>query len=390
MMPVLPKLLPGNCLTLLRSGAQFFPALEAEIDAAQKLIHIETYIYADDSAGRRIADALTRAVVRGVRVRLIVDGFGSKRYFTALRDELLMAGVEVLLYRPDLTNWDLRRSRLRRLHRKIAVIDGRVGFVGGINIIDDMNTPNHTPPRRDYAVRITGPVLRSLAAEAESLWRIVAWANFRQRWVHAPQAAHVQALRCGHQHAALVVRDNFMHREDIEDAYLDAIRAARREIILACPYFFPGQRFRQALKDAARRDVRVVVLLQARVEFVLLHYATRALYGAMLDAGVEIHEYSKSFFHAKVAVIDGNWATVGSSNIDPFSLLLAREANIVVCDEGFALELRASLLEHLSQGAQPVEPRHWRRNPLRLRVRIWAAYGITRFLIGWFGYADRQ
>jgi cardiolipin synthase len=389
-MPVLPELLPGNCLRLLLSGAQFFPALEADIDAAQKLIHIETYIYVDDAAGRRIANALMRAVARGVHVRLIADGFGCKRYFTVLREELLAAGVEVLLYRPDLTSWDLRRSRLRRLHRKIAVIDGRVGFVGGINIIDDMNTPNHTPPRRDYAVRIMGPVLQSLAAEAESLWRIVAWANFRQRWIHAPQAGSVHALQCGHQHAALVVRDNLLHREDIENAYLAAIQAARVEIILACPYFFPGQRFRQALKDAAGRGVRVIVLLQARVEFALLHYASRALYGALLDAGVEIHEYSKSFFHAKVAVIDSRWATVGSSNIDPFSLLVAREANIVVRDEGFALELRASLLAHLSEGAHPVEPHRWRRNPWRLRVRIWMAYGITRFLIGWFGYADRQ
>src|SRR5690606_33468781 len=142
--------------------------------------------------------------------------------------------------------------------------------------------------------------------------------------------------------------------------------------------------FRHALMNAAARGVRVILLLQGRVEYALLHYASRALYGALLDARVQIVEYRKSFLHAKVAVIDGRWATVGSSNIDPFSLLLAREANIVVDDETFARELRDSLIEHMREGAAPVEREHWHKQPLMTRVRIWIAYGIARFLIGWF------
>jgi cardiolipin synthase len=176
------------------------------------------------------------------------------------------------------------------------------------------------------------------------------------------------------------------HRSDIEDAYLEAIEAAEEEIIIASAYFFPGRRFRRALVQAASRGVRVVLLLQGRVEYVLLHYASRALYGAFLDAGVEIQEYTRSFLHAKVAVIDGQWATVGSSNIDPFSLLLGREANIVADDRRFAQELRESLQQAMVEGAEPVVRQRWRRQPLLRRVKIWIAYGIARFLMGMFGY----
>ncbi|MEO7405144.1 MAG: phospholipase D-like domain-containing protein, partial [Burkholderiales bacterium] len=180
------------------------------------------------------------------------------------------------------------------------------------------------------------------------------------------------------------------HRSDIEDAYLAAIESATTEIVIASAYFFPGRRFRRALAQAAGRGVRVVLLLQGRVEYVLLHYASRALYGSLLDAGIQIHEYHKSFLHAKVAVIDQRWATVGSSNIDPFSLLLAREANVVVEDRRFANELRESLLGRMNEGAVPLARQRWRRRPLQQRILIWMAYGFARFLIGMYGYGGRH
>ncbi len=186
------------------------------------------------------------------------------------------------------------------------------------------------------------------------------------------------------------MRDNFRHRSDIEDAYLAAIEGANEEIILASAYFFPGVAFRRALIAAARRGVRVVILLQKRVEYVLLHYASRALYGQLLDGGVQLYEYGASFLHAKVAVVDGRWATVGSSNIDPLSLLLSREANVVADDRRFAQELRERLIERIAAGATPVSRPRWRKNPLGLRVRIWIAYGAARLLMGWFGYAEKH
>ena len=382
------QLLEGNRLTLLESGAAYFPALEAAIASARHEVYLETYIFADDATGRRIARALAEAAAQGVRTSVLVDGMTVKRYSRGIRDRLLASNVSLGIYRPDISPWNFRRTRLRRLHRKLAVIDGCVAFVGGINVIDDMHTPGHKPPRYDYAVRIEGPLVAEIRVEADRLWRLVALSNFKEWWEAA--APLEQPAVSGFQRAAFLVRDNFRHRSDIEDAYLAAIEGANEEIILASAYFFPGVAFRRALIAAARRGVRVVILLQKRVEYVLLHYASRALYGQLLDGGVQLYEYGASFLHAKVAVVDGRWATVGSSNIDPLSLLLSREANVVADDRRFAQELRERLIERIAAGATPVSRPRWRKNPLGLRVRIWIAYGAARLLMGWFGYAEKH
>jgi cardiolipin synthase len=379
----------GNEVRLLVGGGEYFPALEAAIDAAREQIYLETYIFENDATGQRIAAALARAARRGVATHVLIDGFGCRRMAASLSGLMKDAGVQLLVYRPDIANLNLRRSRLRRLHRKLVVIDARVGFVGGINIIDDMYTPGHVPPRVDFAVVVRGPIVDDAHAAVTRLWAITSWTEFRRRW-------REWSLRCapnppaGNQRAAMVIRDNIGHRRDIEDAYLEAIAAARSEILIAMAYFLPGMRFRRALADAAGRGVRVILLLQGRVEYFFLHHASRALYGSLLDAGIEIQEYHKSFLHAKVAVIDGQWATVGSSNIDPFSLLLAREANVVVDDRGFAAQLRASLLGLIEEGARPVVRASWSKQPLLARSLAWLSYGIFRVSTGLLGYSKEH
>jgi cardiolipin synthase len=379
----------GNRLTLLESGRAYFPALEAACDAASAEIHVETYIFEDDVAGQRIAAALSRAAQRGVATHVLVDGFGSKRLSESLTQTLKASGVKLLVYRPEIAPWTFQRQRLRRLHRKLAVIDARVGFVGGINIIDDMHTPGHTPPRFDYAVQVEGPLVEHIHSAARRLWTIALLTQLGGGWPEDDAPAPDSGAR-GTQSAAFLIRDNLWHRNDIEEAYLEAIGRARSEILIASSYFFPGLAFRHALAEAAARGVRVLLLLQGRVEYRLLHYASRALYGALLDSGVEIHEYHKSFLHAKVAVIDRTWATVGSSNIDPFSLLLAREANVVVDDERFASELRASLGSAVEDGARQVRAEHWHRRPWPARVAHWGCYGFARLLTGLFAYGQAQ
>ena len=187
--------------------------------------------------------------------------------------------------------------------------------------------------------------------------------------------------------STFLVRDNIRHRRDIEDAYLQAIEQAQFEIILANAYFLPGLNFRHALLDAAGRGVRVVLLLQGRTDHRLLHYASHALYGSFLCAGMEIYEYHKGFMHAKVAVIDEHWATVGSSNLDPFSLLLALEANVVVDDASFAKKLKHSLEQAIKMGARRIFENNWITQPMRLRLASWLSYGLVRFLKGMAGYA---
>ena len=346
-----------------------------------------------------MADALARAAARGVQTHLLIDGFGARDFAPRYRQLLAGAGAEVLVFRPQVSPWPFwkQKSRLRRMHRKLASIDGSVAFVGGINVIDDYDTPGQTPPRYDYAVRIEGPLAARIRAEAARLWTRVSWATLGRRWRRWPGFARLtgsaprhtllaQGRARGRQRAALVVRDSVRHRRDIELAYLELIGAAHEEIVIANAYFFPGRKFRLALERAARRGVRVILLLQGRPDYLLLHYASRALYAPLLRAGAKIHEYHRSFLHTKVAVFDGRIASVGSSNIDPFSLMLAREANVFVDDAGFAGALRKGLQEAIEHGSRAVPRGRWARMPVLLRLRIWISYRFARLLMSIYGY----
>ena len=379
----------GNCIELLHCGAEYFPALEAAIDAATREVYLETYIFADDPSGRRIGTALARAAQRGVRTRVIVDGFGTRDYQGRILADLAAQRVEVVIYRPEPRWFNFNRHRLRRLHRKLAVIDAAVAFVGGINILDDLNGLDKPPPRFDFAVRVEGPLLIDIVAAVDRMWRLLLWSRFRHR--HGPGSTETltpRAAPCGTFVAAFECRDNFRNRRDIEAGYLEAIGAAKIDILLANAYFFPGGRFRRALLDAAARGVRVRLLLQGRVEYFLAHYAQRALYGMLLEGGIEIIEYQDSFLHAKVAVVDREWATVGSSNIDPFSLLLAREANVFIRDRGFAGALHESLERAVVEGSKQVEIRHWGHRSLVDRLLTLIAYAVARRLLGLIGHAE--
>ena len=381
------ELVDGNRITLLHNGAEYFPALIVACDEATREIHLESYIFEGDRTGQAVAAALVRAARRGVSTYLLLDGYGSKALHPKLVAEMRGAGVNLLVYRPNISAWKFQRSRLRRMHRKVAVIDAQVAFVGGINILND-DPARGMPPRFDYAVRVEGPLLAQIYPMVKRLWRLVAATQFRSRRPEARDLSLDLTPR-GTQRAALLVRDTLRYRRDIEDAYLEAIAGSRSEILIANAYFFPGVHFRRALTDAAARGVRVTLLLQGKAEYFLL-YASRALYGMFLEAGIEIHEYHKSFLHAKVAVVDRRWATVGSSNIDPFSLMLAREANVVIEDRAFAEELREGLLREMGDGATLLHRDRWARQPLPLRAATWVSYGVARILTGVFAYGRKE
>ena len=379
--------LDGNDITLLETGGDFFPALIAAIDGARHSFQLETYIFEDDAVGAAVADALCRAARRGVVVRVLVDGFGAADFARALAPRLKAAGAGVLVYRPEIARFRLHRERLRRLHRKLALADSRVAFVGGINIIDDIDPAAPAAPRFDYAVRVEGPLLAPIHHSMSRLWQLVSLTRLRRGF---RPSAPVSANPRGSLRAAFVVRDNLRHRHDIENAYLEAIGRARSEILIANAYFLPGGRFRRALLDAAARGVRVTVLLQGRVEYLLQHYATQALYEGLLQDGIRIFEYHRSYLHAKVAVIDCCWATVGSSNIDPFSLLLAREANVFVDDRGFAAQLRQSLDAAMRDGARELSCEDWQRKSWLERLASRLAYRLGRLLIAIAGQGGQH
>ncbi|MCK6389550.1 MAG: cardiolipin synthase ClsB [Azonexus sp.] len=380
---------PGNRLTLLNSGHQYFPALLAAIAAAEREIYLESYIFADDPIGHEVTAALCSAAERGVTVNVTVDGFGARNFARDFRPRLSAAGVRTLFYRPEIGTFHFRRHRLRRLHRKLVVIDGRIAFVGGINILDDNNAPAEMRPHYDYAVQVEGPVLTQIHHAARRMWEIVTWVNFKRRFRLKPLVTPC-CQPAGTQAAMLRIRDNIRHRNDIQHAYIDAIHAAQHDILIANAYFLPGIRFARALRQAAQRGVQVTILLQGKTDHPLLQSATQTLYAAGLAAGIRIFEYEKSFMHAKVAVIDGCWATVGSSNIDPFSLLLAKEANLFVADPVFAGELQASVRDAMRHGAREVLAADLKRQPWYARLLRWLSYAAVRAMIGLAGYGGHK
>ena len=391
------RVVPGNCLTLLKNGVAFFPALIAAIDTASVEVRLETYIFCNDAAGSAIADALKRAVQRNVNVQVLIDGVGSHNTPRTFFDSMQAAGISLLVFRPERRIFNLKKSRLRRVHRKIALIDGRVGFVGGINLIDDLSHSMSEFPRYDYAVRIEGPILADIYLEMARLWRTVSWWKFGRsdkkfplpRFpVHVPPALERETQK-GETKVSFAIRDNFRHRRDIERAYLAAVGHARREVLITSPYFLPGRHFRRALMAAAERGVNVTLLLQGRADHPMLQQATRALYTQLLGAGVAIFEYHRSMLHGKVAVVDDDWSTVGSSNLDPFSLFLNREANVVVFDKTFASTLRASLMDEIRMNATQLQPADWLKRGWLERASSWIAYGFARWVMGWLGFAKR-
>lgn len=395
-----PALAADHRVRLLQGAQELFPALVEAMDAALSDIQFETYIFDFTGSGASVAEALERAARRGVRTQLVVDGVGTGALPDGWARRFAAAGVQVRVYSPLGPLGLLLPQRWRRLHRKLCVVDGCVLFCGGINVLDDLHDPNHgalAAPRFDFAVRATGSLVALASDTMDQLWwRMQALRDMRER--RLPEA--LQALRAASaakhaadevaqqgpaMRAALLLRDNVRHRSRIEKAYRRAIGGARHEVIIANAYFMPGGKLRRALLLAARRGVRVRLLLQGRYEYFMQYHAARPVYGALLAAGVEIHEYAPSFLHAKVAVVDAlgerPWATVGSSNLDPLSLLLAREANVVVEDAAFAADLRERLVQAMQQAGRRMEPARYAGRPLGQRVLDQVAYALMRLAL---------
>lgn len=341
----------GNQLTLLHSGADFFPALLAAIDAAEDEIYLETYIFSEDSIGLQVHDALCQAAQRGVRVHVLADWLGTgHRRSGELAASFRVGGV---LFR-SFNRW-FRRG-ISRSHRKLFVVDRKLAIIGGININNDLVAEGQKKhslkfPRWDFATSIRGPLVQDIHELMAVQWQKTGRLDLRTRLellLARPRAApkNEQAIV-----AALAPRDNFLYRRTIQKAYLQAIGNARQEILLVTPYFAPGHKFRNALISATERGVPVTLLIGCG-DFAIQDAVAHSYYPRLLRHGVKIVEYRKSQLHAKVAAIDGNWATVGSCNCDGLSLLVNQEANIMIRDQGFAHQLGKAIQAGIADGQE--------------------------------------
>ena len=400
------------------------------MDAARQLVHLETYIFEFAGAALGVARALERAALRGVQVRLVVDGVGTPVVPPEWQHRFDAAGVKWRIYAPLGRLGLLIPSRWRRLHRKLCVVDGTIGFCGGINIIDDLDDValgKLSEPRLDFSLRVAGPLVKDMLDTMEQLWwRLQAVRSARQRefkaawealretrpvgdfsrlldkleqrtlegwrsggrinadaeWDDArPETAIDGPMGVDGARAALLLRDNLGHRHDIERAYLKAIGLARQNIVIANAYFIPGRKLRRALALAVGRGVRVRLLAHGRYENFMQYHAARPVYEKLLAAGVEIREYAPSSLHAKVAVIDRRWATVGSTNLDPLSLLLAREANVMTTDRRFASRLHDRLETLLVREGERVDLQSLGRRTRWQRLADRVAFGLMRAVL---------
>ena len=396
----------GNEVRLLRGGDELFPAMRRAIAAARHEIWLATYIFHTDPAALGMAEALCEAARRGVQVRVVIDGFGSRSTLPVLQPLLCEAGVGVAVFRPIHRWWNwLQPGQLRRLHQKLCVVDGEVAYVGGVNLIDDRLDITHgwtDEPRLDFAVELRGPVVEPVEQAGRAVWsrahlgqglreELSALAHGARPMAQAKQllqrlrlpaikAPRGRLAELPPVRAALVLRDNLRRRRTIERSYIAAMRRARTRIDLASPYFYPGGAFRAALRQAARRGVQVRLLLQGKLDYRIAGLAARSLYDELLGAGVRIFEYMPAYLHAKVALVDDEWATVGSSNIDPLSLLLNLEANVVVRDDAFSRELAAEFDRAFAESVE-IDPKQSRRSvqgALRRGFVAWCAHVYLR------------
>jgi cardiolipin synthase A/B len=383
----------GNDIRLLENGEEFFPRVFSCIAGAQQEVVIETFILFEDKVGLALHQALLAAARRGVQIDVTVDGFGSADLSDEFVGSLMDAGVRVHVFDPGTRLLRWRVNMWRRMHRKIVVVDRRVAFVGGINYSADHLADFGPLAKQDYAVEIHGPMVAEIhrfthaaLAQGQRYQRQRHWWRRRKQLRASPE----QQPREGSAAAMFVVRDNGQHRSDIERHYRIAIRAAQRRVVIANAYFFPGYRFMKELRRAARRGVDVRLILQGQPDMPIVKTAATMLYHQLLAAGVKIFEYCERPLHGKVALMDEEWATVGSSNLDPLSLSLNLEANVIIRDREFNQNLHRELQHMMVHSCKEIQDEDVGRLRGLQLVRSFVAYHFTRLYPGWATWLPRH
>ena len=352
-----PPMEDGNHVEVLLNGDQIFPAMLEAIAGARRTITFETFIYWSGDIGRRFAEALSERARAGVKVHLLLDWVGSARMEGRQLDEMREAGVQVQRYHQP--HWSHLPRLNNRTHRKLLVVDGAVGFTGGVGIADQwLGHAQDEEHWRDTHFRVQGPVVAQMQAV------------FMDNWIKATgEVLHGEAYfpaleRRGDQPAQMFSSSLTGGSASMQLMYLMAVTAAQRSIDLSSSYFVPDSLAIDALAAAARRGVKVRILVPgSEIDTEIVRRASRARWGELLEAGVEIAEHQPTMFHCKVLVVDALLVSVGSTNFDNRSFQLNDEANLNVLHEGFARR-QIEIFEEDLRRAVPITLEAWRRRPL--------------------------
>lgn len=357
----------GNDVKLLVNGEEFFPEVFECIRNAKTEILLETFIIEEDEVGNELQKELIAAAKRGVSIDITVDDYGTWDLSPEFTDAMAAAGVRLHIFDPQPKLWGVRLNLFRRLHRKLIVIDREIAFVGGINFAYDHLIRSGEKAKQDYAVKIRGPVVADVHQTCMLLLLRASSRKERKKFIRNARATAPEAA--GDMRVLVVERDNNGHSKDIERQYLLAARLAKKRLVIANAYFFPGYRLLREFRRAAQRGVDVTLILQGQPDMPWVTALSRLLYSYLLRSGVKICEYTARPLHGKVALMDDKWATVGSSNLDPLSLSLNLEANVVIEDESFNQHLYESLTGIREKDCQKLNMEtaqrgYWWRTPL--------------------------
>lgn len=373
----------GNSFSLLENGEQFYPRVFEAIAQARHEVLLETFILYEDKVGADLHAALLQAARQGARIEVTVDAFGSPDLSEQFVSTLTEAGVRIHVFDPA-PKLFRRVNYFRRMHRKLVVVDGKHAFVGGINYSADHLGDFGPEAKQDYAVEIAGP----LVAHIHHFMRAAIESGKRgTRWFHRrpEQPTRGTPPRAGNGEGLFVWRDNHDHKNDIERQYRLAIRLARRRVVIANAYFFPGYTFLRELRKAARRGVEVSLILQGNPDMPIVQTAAAMLYYHLLRGGVRIYEYCERPLHGKVALVDDEWATVGSSNLDPLSLALNLEANVMILDRDFNRQLGASLQRLIANNCRRIEAQDLKEPGAWRKLRSFFLFHLLRRYPSWAG-----
>ncbi|CAH0305512.1 Major cardiolipin synthase ClsA [Massilia sp. Bi118] len=372
-------LIAGNRVTLLFDGPATMREMMAAARAATSSINLETYIFDQDQVGNEFADVLIEKQRQGVAVNIMVDAVGAIATPAAFFERMRAAGIRVLIFNPvnpakAKGNWDLNN----RNHRKLMVVDGRVAFTGGINISSTYANSSLFRSKfkketadgakvgwRDTHVKIEGPAVAPLQWSFVNLW-------VQQEGGELPKAEYFPTLSAAGDKLIRVLAGNPAGDSDIYKALVVAIQEAKKSIHITSAYFVPDQQIVDALAAAARRGVDVRLVLPGVSDHSMIRYAGQGFYDQLLRSGVKIFELQVAVLHAKTAVIDGAWSTIGSANIDRRSFLHNYELNVVVMDPAFGLAMESAFNEDL-RDSKEVTLERWKHRPWMDRIREWAA-----------------
>lgn len=355
-----PSIVDGNRIVDLQNGDEIFPSMLDAIASARTSITFETYIYWSGDIGERFAEALSQRAAAGVEVNLLIDWAGSVSMDDALIERMQKAGVRIEWYRP--LRWYTLSRINNRTHRKLLVVDGRIAFTGGVGIADGWTgNAGDAGHWRDMHFRVEGPVVSQFQAAFNDNW-----IKTTGKVLHGARYFPAQTI-AGDARAHLFISSPAGGSESMHAMYLMALSSAERSIDLAAAYFVPDELIVQALLAARKRNVRIRILLPgAHTDSETVRHASRASWGELLAAGIEIHEYRPTMMHSKMLIVDREMVSVGSTNFDIRSFRLNDEASLNIYDRAFA-ERMTLVFEQDLTASSPYGLKKWQRRPWKER-----------------------